>query len=170
VDWNGEFSVDGGEIVSATSCFRGEAIVSPKVGASHEEVPDDRDVPHELLAVGSTRCAWRSSTRGNLSMRHATTQSLLLELDASPDAEFTIAVNGHKYRHSLQEVQQGARSHYLRGWLSEAIQIGPLANEVDCAFETELQDEPQEDVDRYRLEVHQRNGQCAWLTPIWVER
>ena len=170
VEWNGELSVDGGEIIGATSCFRGEAIVAPKEGSSHEEVPDDHDLPHELLDVASNRCAWRSFTRGNLSMRHATTQSLLLELDASADAELRLSVNGHEYRHSFQELRQGARSHYLRGWLSEAIQVGPLTNELDCCFETTLQDEPETDVDRYRLEVHQQNGQCAWLTPIWVER
>ena len=170
VNWNGELHVEGGEIVAVTTCFRGEAIVSPKEGASHEEVPDDQDLPHELLEVSSTHCAWRSSTRGNLSMRHATTQSLLLELRAPLDAGLRLSVNGREYRHSLQELRQGARSHYLKGWLTEAVQVGPLASDDDCSFETTLQDEPEADVDRYRLEVHQKNGQCAWLTPIWAER
>ena len=103
-------------------------------------------------------------------MRHATTQSLLLELRAPLDAGLRLSVNGREYRHSLQELRQGARSHYLKGWLTEAVQVGPLASDDDCSFETTLQDEPEADVDRYRLEVHQKNGQCAWLTPIWAER
>ena len=103
-------------------------------------------------------------------MRHATTQSLLVDLEAPTDAELQVTVNGREFRHSLGELLQGARSHYLQGWLSEAIQIGPLVSEQECSFETDLQDEPAEPVDRYRLEVHQRNGQCAWLTPIWAER
>ncbi len=40
----------------------------------------------------------------------------------------------------------------------------------ECALEAELSDEPEEDVDVYRLQVAQTNGQWAWLTPIWAER
>ena len=170
VDWNGELRLTDGKILGATSCFRGEAIVSPKESASHAEVPDDQDLPHEILECSGARCAWRSSTRGNLSMRHATTQSLLLDLDAGADAAVQLTINGQEFQHPLQELLQGARSHYLRGWLSEAIQIGPLASAGASCFETTLQDEPEQAVDRYRLEVHQLNGQCAWLTPIWAER
>ena len=103
-------------------------------------------------------------------MRHATTQSLLLDLEAGADADLHLTINGHEFRHPLRELLQGGRSHYLRGWLSEAVQIGPLVSEAACFFETTLKDEPEQAVDRYRLEVHQRNGQCAWLTPIWAER
>jgi hypothetical protein len=103
-------------------------------------------------------------------MRHATTQSILFELDAALDAELTLEINGSRFRHTLRELLEGSRSHYLQGWLSEAIQIGPLVSEQECFFEACLQDNPERPVDRYRLEVHQHNGQCAWLTPIWAQQ
>ena len=31
-------------------------------------------------------------------------------------------------------------------------------------------DEPEQDRDVYRLQVAQKNGQWAWLTPVWAER
>ena len=53
---------------------------------------------------------------------------------------------------------------------SDAIQIGPLVPAADCTVMAEMSDGPDRDVDLYRLEVTQRNGQCAWLSPIWVVR
>jgi len=170
VNWTGQLTLAGGDIVKVTPCFRGEAIVAPKETSSTREVPDDQDLPHEILETNETLCSWRSTTQGNLSMRHATTQSILLELDGGLDAELTLETNGCRFKHTLRELLEGARSHYLEGWLSEAIQIGPLVAEQECFFEAALQDEPEEAIDRYRLEVHQQNGQCAWLTPIWAER
>jgi hypothetical protein len=64
----------------------------------------------------------------------------------------------------------GGRTHYQRGWLTEAIKIGPLVPISDCLVFAELIDSPEKAVDYYRLQVSQHNGQWAWLTPIWVER
>jgi hypothetical protein len=103
-------------------------------------------------------------------MRHATTQSLLLSIDGPLNAQLKLTVNGQSFEHQLGELLNKGRCHYLRGWLSEAIQIGPLVPTSDCRYSSSLEDAPEEDEDRYRLEVTQTNGQCAWLTPIWAQR
>ena len=36
--------------------------------------------------------------------------------------------------------------------------------------EEECDDLPEREVDVYRLQIAQKNGQSAWLTPIWAER
>ncbi|MBC9889668.1 MAG: DUF3604 domain-containing protein [Opitutae bacterium] len=113
--------------------------------------------------------AWRSVTSGNLSMRHATTQGISLEIEASRDAEMRVNVNGRTFRHKLAEILEGGRSHFLRGWLTEAIQIGPAVPLNLCRVEETLTDKPKKKMDIYRLEVAQKNGQWAWLTPIWAE-
>ena len=56
------------------------------------------------------------------------------------------------------------------GWLTEAIRIGPLVAKTACTVNAAFQDEPENDIDVYRLRAAQTNGQWAWLTPIWVER
>ncbi|MDE0736724.1 MAG: hypothetical protein OSB47_12935 [Pirellulaceae bacterium] len=170
VDWLGQLSLNNARITAVESCFRGEAIVSPQPSSSLAEVPDNVDLPHEILESTEDSVSWKSVTRGNLTMRHATTQSLLLSIEGPLDARLALDVNDNRYLHQLGGLLNKGRCHYLRGWLSEAIQLGPLVPESACQFTTSFEDEPDQDEDRYRLEVTQSNGQCAWLTPIWVQR
>jgi hypothetical protein len=62
------------------------------------------------------------------------------------------------------------RCHYLRGWLSEALRVGPLVLPPERLLDAKQVDLPEKDVDICRLRVAQQNGQWAWLTPIWIER
>lgn len=169
VRWEGRLRLSEGTITQIETCFSGQPIVAPK-GSGDVVEPIDDDLPHELIETETARCAWRSITRGNPTMRHATTQALSLEIEAPLTARLTVEVNGRKFAHPLEELLHAARSHFLRGWLSEAIRIGPLVPVAECTVNAEYRDEPEQDVDVYRLQVAQRNGQWAWLTPVWVER
>ncbi len=169
VDWEAELSLSDGEITNIETCFSGQAIVAPK-GTGHESEPDQKDLPHELLDSSSRGCVWRSVTLGNKTMRHETTQALSLEVEAPLHATLTIDVNGNRYTHSLEELLHKGRSHFLRGWLSEAIRIGPLVPIEECTVVDEWSDEAEQDEDVYRLQAAQLNGQWAWLTPVWAQR
>ena len=103
-------------------------------------------------------------------MRHETTQAISLEVDAPLSAKVTVEVNNQRYEYSLAELLRKTNSHFLRGWLSEAICIGPLVPTEECSVEAEWTDTPHSDVDVYRLQAAQHNGQWAWLSPIWAER
>ena len=103
-------------------------------------------------------------------MRHQTTQAISFEVDAPSSAKVVVEVNKHRFVHNLDALLHSGRSHYLRGWLSEAVRIGPLVPLAECRVEAEFTDTAAEDVDVYRLQVAQHNGQWAWLSPIWVER
>ncbi len=103
-------------------------------------------------------------------MRHQTTQAVSFELEATASSRIIVEINGHKFEHGMAELLHAGRCHYLRGWLSEAIRIGPLVPIAECRLTADFSDEPEREVDRYRLEVAQRNGQQAWLSPIWVQR
>ncbi len=170
VEWNAKLTLSDGTLVIVDSCFSGQAVVAPKDDVDESANPDEVDLPHAVLEQGQRSCTWRSTTTGNLTMRHSTTQALSLEIDAPHSATLTVEVNGQKYVHSLGELLLAGRSHYLRGWLSEAIRIGPLVPAASYVIETEFSDKPDQDVDVYRLQVAQLNGQWAWLTPIWCER
>ena len=169
VEWSGRFTIDDGSIVSAETCFSGQAVVAPK-GSSATEVLDEVDLPHELLNVNERSCEWRSITQGNRTMRHETTQAISLDVVAPLSAKVTVEVNGQCYEHSLAEILRRGNSHFLRGWLSEAICIGPLVPIEECSVEAEWIDTTHSEVDVYRLQVAQHNGQWAWLSPIWAER
>lgn len=169
VEWTGRFTLNDGCIVSTESCFSGQAIVAPK-GSSTIEVLDDVDLPHEIHHQSDQSFEWRSMTQGNRTMRHETTQAVSLEIDASLSSRITIEVNGQCYQHSLMELLRKSTSHFLRGWLSEAITIGPLVPVEECSIDVEWWDVPHSETDVYRLQVAQHNGQWAWLSPIWADR
>lgn len=172
VSWQAELSLSEGQITQVEPCFSGQAVVAPKQGAhAAPDSPDDEhDLPHAVLGQESRHVAWRSITTGNLSMRHASYQGLSLEVAAPLTAQVRLAVNGCEYRYTLGELLAGPRTEFLRGWLSEAVQVGPAVAVEACRAAAELMDQPQLASDRYQLRVAQQNGQWAWLTPIWVDQ
>ena len=167
-------SLSDGEIQNVEPCFAGAAVVAPKAPDDDAQTPDEHDLPHEIVDQDARQCTWRSTTHGNLTMRHATTQAISLKLQIPPsaigNAKLTLEVNDQSYEHPLAELLGAARSHYLDGWLSHAVRIGPLLAMRDCTVDAEITDTPDQELDIYRLQVAQRNGQWAWLSPIWVQR
>jgi len=169
VEWSGTVTLNDGAIREIETCFSGEAVVAPKSEAQ-STILDEVDLPHELSHLAERSFEFRSITQGNKSMRHETTQAISLEVEAPLDATISVEVNGNRYEHRLGELLRRGRSHFLRGWLSEAMRIGPLVPIEECSISAEWTDEPHNDVDLYRLQVAQHNNQWAWLTPIWAER
>lgn len=169
IAWQGRLALSAGTLKDVETCFAGQAVVAPQT-EGQAAAGDTELLPHALLERDDSHCAWRSITQGNETMRHETTQALSLEIEAPLDARLTVEVNGQRLVHTLSELLHTARSHFLNGLLSEAIRIGPLIPIEACQVSVEFTDLPERDVDVYRLQVAQRNGQCAWLTPIWVER
>lgn len=168
--WNARLSLSEGVILRVDPCFSGQAIVAPKGVGGHSEGADQADLPHAITGRTDRTCAWRSTTTGNLSMRHPTTQAVSLQIEMPTAGRVVIEVNGGRFEHSLSELLVGGRSHYLRGWLSEAIRIGPAVPLSACEVAAEFDDGPERAMDVYRLRAGQLNGQWVWLTPIWVER
>jgi hypothetical protein len=169
VDWSGKVTLSDGAIREIETCFSGQAVVAPKGGAQ-STILDEVDLPHEASHQEERSFEFHSITQGNQSMRHESTQAISLDVEAPLSATISIEVNGNQYEHRLEELLRRGRSHFLRGWLSEAIRIGPLVPIEECSISAEWTDEPHTDVDLYRLQVAQHNDQWAWLSPIWAER
>ncbi len=170
VKWQGSLDLSEGVIEQVDTLFSGQAIVSPQDSPQAKSIVDEQvNLPHDLSEVSARGCRWRSTTMGNKTMRHETTQGLSLLLEAPLSAVLTVEANGVICQHSLAELLRAGRSHFLRGWLSEAIRIGPLVPAEDWTVTAEFRDTPEQPVDIYRLQVAQKNGQWAWLTPIWAE-
>jgi hypothetical protein len=174
VEWDAQLSLSHGEILACESLFSGQAIVAPEQAVSEDSQATtsllaDVDLPHAITSQDQRMIAWRSVTTGNRTMRHETTQGLSLEIEAPLSSRVSVLVNGNRYDHSLAELAHAGRSHFLRGWLSEAIRIGPLVPVNECVVRAEYRDSPDRLTDVYRLNVAQKNNQWAWLSPIWVE-
>lgn len=173
VEWQAELRLTDGTIRNVETHFAGQAIVAPKgTGASDDamNVLDEVDLPHQMAECGEHACRWTSITMGNKSMRHETTQSMTFDVEASLNGRVRLDVNGRAIEHRLGDLLRRSRAHYLRGWLSEAICVGPLVPVEECCMTADCTDEPEGERDVYRLQVAQKNGQWAWLTPVWAER
>jgi len=169
VRWLANLRLSEGAIREVETCFSGQSIVAPRGVAGHTDTSDQDDLPHEVLDRSERTVTWRSVTTGNRSTRHPTTQALSLDLEAPLTARLTVEANGHRIQTPLAALLRRGHAHYLRGWLSEAIQIGPLTPAADCCVAADLEVKPETNCDRYRLRVAQANGQWAWLSPIWIE-
>jgi len=169
VPWSFELKLKRGAILGVETCFSGQAVVAPKGVGGHDTDADEQDLPHEVLEHQSSQLAWRSVTTGNLSMRHGTTQGVSIELEGRLSDRLTLVANGSVFAYSLGDLLRRGHAHYLRGWLSEAVRIGPLVPEADCRVVAAF-DETSSGSDRYRARVRQTNGQWAWSSPIWVDQ
>jgi Protein of unknown function (DUF3604) len=164
--WEGTARLAGGELLDVESCFNGPPILAPTAG--HEE---EIALPHQLLDRDGTGCRWRSRTWGNPTIRHRTTQALVLTVEMGPTDRLELAINGERIRHTLAELLEGARGHYMRGLQSEAVRIHRAVPEPCYRMaETFIDTRPEQGTDCYYLRVSQRNDQWAWVTPVWVER
>lgn len=170
VAWAARLALSSGSITDVETCFSGQAIVAPQGVGGHTDGSDSEDMPHEVIDRSERSVAWRSTTTGNRSTRHPTTQALSLGIDAPLDTELQVEVNGTKLVYPLADLLGRGHSTYLCGWLSEAIRVGPLVPVPECELSAELDDGPEADCDRYRIRVAQTNGQWAWSSPIWAER
>jgi hypothetical protein len=170
VPWQCRLSVQDGRLLNVETCFAGPAIVAPQ-----DDLAEDERLPHALLEHDAVSCAWRSETTPNPTVRHAGTQALIAEVELPPRASLVLDANGRRYVHTLAELLEGSRSHFLRGWRSEAIVLHRALPVRLCRLDETILDEPgavdpPAPADCYRVRVAQRNGQWAWSSPIWALR
>lgn len=166
VHWTGRLSLDGGTIDDLQTCFRGAAFTSPQPGETefHTRVNRvvERDAHNVVLDLYSTK---------NPNVMTPAMQGVVLDLTAPRTARLVAEFNGQRYEHTIGELLEGARAHFLRGWLSEAIQFERAQPEAAfCVGHRMVDKEPQRDTDYYYVRVRQRDGQWGWSSPIWVER
>ena len=166
VEWHGQLSLSEGQILSVETCFSGQPILAPQ---DREFV--ELSLPHRLLSVDEQGCTWHSQTTGNLTMKHGTTQSLIVEVEMAKDGKLIFEINGCHYEHKLHDLIDGSRSHFLRGWLTEAVRIHRAVLYQDYTFNHTFVDKiAEQEVDFYYLRVAQTNNQWAWSSPVWVSR
>ena len=166
VHWQGKLSVDKGQIHSVTPCFRGAAFTSPQEGETEFHTHVNR-----IVSVGDKETELDMYSSKNPNTTTAAMQAVILDVEMPKDGKVIAEFNGKKFEHTLGELLEGSRSHFMIGWLSEAILFNRAMPESCFTLEHYMEDkEPQRDTDYYYVRVRQRDGQWAWSSPIWAER
>ena len=166
VHWQGKLSISKGTINAVEPCFRGAAFTSPQPGEPEFETKVNRIVS---VTDKDTELDMYSSKNPNTTT--PAMQAVILDVTMPKDGMITAEFNGKKFEHSLGELLEGSRSHFMIGWLSEAILFNRAMPESCFMVEHYMEDtEPERDTDYYYIRVRQRDQQWAWSSPIWVER
>ena len=165
VSWNGKVSVSKGRILSVTPCFRGAAFTSPQEGETEFHTHVNR-----IRSVSDTSTELELYTSKNPNTTTPATQAVILDVEMPLDGVITSDFNGKVFSHSLAELLEGSRTHFMRGWLSEAVLFNRAMPESCFMVEHYMEDTQKEkDTDWYYVRVRQRDGQWLWTSPIWVE-
>ena len=166
VHWLGSLRLTDGVINDVQPCFRGAAFTSPQPGESEFHTRVNR-----ITGLGERHIDLDMYSSKNPNVVTAAMQGVILDVDMPRDAKIVADFNGRTYEHTLAELLEGTRAHFLRGWLSEAIQFERAATEPGFTVGHVMTDEVAErDTDYYYARVRQRDGQWAWTSPIWVEK
>ena len=166
VHWQGKLSLDKGKLHGVTPCFRGAAFTSPQEGETEFHTHVNR-----IVSVNDKETELDMYSSKNPNTTTAAMQAVILDVEMPKDGKIIAEFNGKKFEHTLGELLEGSRSHFMIGWLSEAILFNRAMPESCFTVEHYMEDkEPQRDTDYYYVRARQRDGQWAWSSPIWAER
>lgn len=166
VTWDGTIKITDGKVHNVTPCFRGLPFVSPVKGI--KETPTQ---VNKILEKNEKGCTLKMYSTKNPNTLTAATQAVILDVTMSKKEKIVVEMNGKKFEYSLGELFEGTKSHFMNGWLSEAIQIHRAIPQDAFEFEHYMiDDKPSKDTDYYYIRVRQKDGQWAWSSPIWCER
>lgn len=166
VHWQGNVRISEGEINEVHPCFRGAAFTSPQPGEPEFKTRVNRVLGKSAQSVELDMYSTKNPNTTTPSM-----QGVILDVTMPRSGKITAAFNGKEYSYSLEELLNGAKAEFVRGWLSEAVQFHRAAPVSAFSVGHYMVDkEQQRDTDYYYVRVRQRDGQWAWSSPIWVER
>lgn len=166
VKWDGTIKISEGKINEVTPCFRGAPYTSPQKGI--KEVPT---LVNKIVGQDEKGVELELYTTKNPNTVTASTQAVILDVTMPQSGKITAEFNGKKFEYTLAELLEGSKSHFMIGWLSEAIQFHRAIPVSSFQFEHFLIDDtPEKSTDYYYIRVRQRDNQWAWSSPIWCER
>ena len=160
--WQVEVNVSNGKIQTVEPHFRGYE------GKGFPEEDAFADSTIQFLPPG--RINLSTHTHPNPSPNNPATEGVVIELEGNQGTMVEVRINDKTYQHNLNELIDGARTHYLGGFVSPAICFHQAVPQSEYQLQFDLKHQtPSKTRDWYYIRVHQENGQMAWSSPIWVE-
>lgn len=165
--WDGSVRIDGGVLGSLETCFRGRSVLAPS--PEMNENPDINALGNKVISKDETKVTWKCSTVKNPTPQHSQTNALILEIKGDEKTLLDVNVNGKRMTVSIAELLQGSRSFHMDPYNSEAVVIHSAVPDYQYCFKGEWEDNTKEnECDIYHVEIRQGNGQCAWISPVYV--
>jgi hypothetical protein len=165
--WEGTANISNGQLLGVETCFRGQSVLAPSPGM--EDDPQINGMTNKLIEQSGGKAVWLCTSFKNISTLHPQTAAVILEIEGSPQSMLDVNLNGAKQRLSMGELAAGSRSVHLPGYGTPAYLIHRAVPEAEYTFHGQWTDDAQEsECDEYHVEIRQMNGQCAWISPVFI--
>ncbi len=164
--WLNSVKVKSGEILAADPCFRGQSVLAPKEGEEHQANVNKLD--NEILTLNNNVIEWKCTTFKNPTTRHSATCAVVIEVRGSKETKLEINLNDKNISISLNELIKYGISGHMKKYNSEAYLIHKAVPEnmynvkLNCVSDSK-------EGDYFHAEVHQTNGQSAWISPVFIK-
>lgn len=163
--WVNSVKVISGEILSADPYFRGQSVLAPKEGEVYQSNVNKLD--NEIISLSDRKVEWKCTTFKNPTTRHSATSAVVIEVEGTPKTVFEIVLNEKKISISLEELIKHGISGHMQEYNSEAYLIHKAVPEKNYRFNLNCNSSSDKG-DYFHAEVHQTNGQSAWISPIFI--
>ena len=165
--WEGELSVDGGEILRVQPYLRGMNVLSPSDEKNAGQ--DGVNAPVHSLEQHRHSARFVTETVCNQTTLHPQTNAFVFEIRAEPDARITLRINGQTHQSRLSELLECGYAAHMKPWHAHAFKMHTALPAAACRASLAVQDTPSQAMDIYQAEVVQANGSRAWISPIFVQ-
>lgn len=166
--FHGEAVVDGGRIAGIEPCFRGRSVLAPSQDQRNEQ-DEFNQIDNRIIDRSETKVLWQCETVKNLSPLHPQTNALIVEIEGTLDTKVGITVNGQQRSHTLRELLNAGYTGQMKPYHSQAYKVHTAIGRSCYVVEKTFTDPAGRPQDFYHLEVSQRNGSWAYVSPVFFD-
>ncbi|MDD4193189.1 MAG: hypothetical protein PHI28_17775 [Mangrovibacterium sp.] len=134
--------------------------------------PYEEDKRNKITGVNERSCQFISYTSRDEAFGERATNSVILELQGSPETELEISVSlptETTYRKSLKELAASNDIFFTGGMGSGSVMIHRVVFSENYSSEFSYREQRNSDTtDWYYVRVIQANGSMAWSSPVWL--
>lgn len=166
--WKGSFRVKDGKITKHTTYFRGRDVLAPSE-SEHYDSDSVNEINNYLTVISNQEAEWQCQTVRNKSALHAMTDHIVFEVEGGPRTQVTVLINGMAETHTIAELLRNGYTHHVKPYHAQAFKIHQAIPVTQYHFQQELHDIGKKgEQDVYHMEVYQKNGHCAFISPIFT--
>lgn len=165
--WNTSVKAQDGVIVSVEPCIRGRSILSPT--PEQREDMNINQLTAEIRQVSKQQADFICQTFMNPSPSSAHTSGMILEIEGDLYTRLDFSVNGRRVQTTIGELTKGSLTGQMLDFASEAYRICRAVPYAQYETEGALVDEGETAEDFYHMEVRQKNGCEAYISPVFLE-
>ncbi len=165
--WDCTAEVKNAKILHHQSCFRGRNVLAPHTldTAAYDDV---NAIDNKVLGKNDHEIRWQCFTTANITTLHPATQQMILEVEGDEKSELLLTVNGRRHHFTLRDLMKQGCTYQVKKYTSQAYKIYKALPESSYLVTRETEDNCSSG-DFYHLEVYQKNGSCAFVSPVFID-